>query len=260
MSSAGVLTQLVTETLSLNAEQEWEDVSIFTPFLNDQALLYDYADCLAVQTFLRMAQLPFNVRQRPNAEFISPNGIVPVLKISKTLISGFGPIVDFVYKKGVSLTSHLSETQLADMKAHMSLVDHLLRHVELYVVWKHDETYGEVTCARYGSVYHWPLRTVLPFLKRRAVLSELRDADWDSKTLDDVSEAADKAFRSLSSLLSTKKYVMGDMPTEADALLFGHLYTIITMRLPLTNLTNVLKRYPNLFDFTKRIEAEYFKQ
>lgn len=42
----------------------------------DQAQLYEFADCLAVQTFLRMAQLPVQTKQRPNTEFISPTGTV----------------------------------------------------------------------------------------------------------------------------------------------------------------------------------------
>lgn len=45
-------------------------------FLEGQALLYEFADCLAVQTFLHMADLPVQPRQRPNADFISLNGIL----------------------------------------------------------------------------------------------------------------------------------------------------------------------------------------
>ncbi|CAI5444183.1 unnamed protein product [Caenorhabditis angaria] len=260
MSGAGVITQLVTDALSMNAQQDWEDVSLFTPYLNDQALINEYADCLAVQTFLRMTSLPFNVRQRPNVEFISPDGIIPLLRINKTLITGFHQIVDFVHKKGVTLTSHLSEIQVADMRANISMIDSLLTNIELYILWKHDETYQKVTKDRYGSVYHWPLSTILPILKRRSVLSELSDKDWEAKSLDEIGEQAEKVFRTVSVQLGTNKYLTGELPTEADALLFGHLYTLITVRLPLTNLTNILKKYPNLIEFTKRVEQAYFKQ
>ena len=89
-----------------------------------------------------MAQLPFSVKQRPNAEFISPSGFIkinsllfvgklPLLKIQKTLVTGFNDIVDFVSKKGVLLSAHLTEAQSAEMKAHMSLVDYLLRNIEV---------------------------------------------------------------------------------------------------------------------------------
>ncbi|EGT56678.1 hypothetical protein CAEBREN_25436 [Caenorhabditis brenneri] len=244
----------------MNAAQDWEDVSLFTPYLNDQALMYDFANCLAVQTFLRMTSLPFSVRQRPNVEFISPNAVIPLLKINKTLITGFDAIVDFVNKKGVILTTHLSETQIADMRANISLMHHLLKTVEMYILWKHDETYAKVTKPRVGSVYHWPLSSIIPFMRRRAALTKLADKEWDTKTMDEVGEQADKVFRALSAQLGTQKFLTGDLPTEADALLFGHMYTLITVRLPLTNITNILKKYPNLIDFTKRVEQLYFKQ
>lgn len=75
-------------------------------------------------------------------------------------------------------------------------------------------------------------------------------------------EQAEKAFRALSTQLSTQPFLMGDKPTEADALLFGHLFTILTMRLPVMDLANTLKkeRYANLVEFTRRIENEWFKQ
>ncbi|PIO53037.1 hypothetical protein TELCIR_25647, partial [Teladorsagia circumcincta] len=65
----------------------------------DQALLYEYAECLAAQAFLRIAHLSYSVKQRPNAEFISPTGKVPLLKVRRTLVPEFGGIVDFVAKK-----------------------------------------------------------------------------------------------------------------------------------------------------------------
>ena len=97
-------------------------------------------------------------------------------------------------------------------------------------------------------------------MRRRAALTKLADKEWDTKTMDEVGEQADKVFRALSAQLGTQKFLTGDLPTEADALLFGHTYTLITVRLPLTNITNILKKYPNLIDFTKRVEQLYFKQ
>jgi hypothetical protein len=47
-------------------------------------------------------------------------------------------------------------------------------------------------------------------------------------------------------------------PTELDALVFGHLYTILTTELPDGELANIVKRHQNLVDFCKRIDLEYF--
>lgn len=49
-------------------------------------------------------------------------------------------------------------------------------------------------------------------------------------------------------------------PTELDALVFGHLFTIITTPLPRTDLVEIVRRYPTLIDLVKRIEVKYFNK
>ncbi|GMR42004.1 hypothetical protein PMAYCL1PPCAC_12199, partial [Pristionchus mayeri] len=255
-----VLIGLVEEALSMHVDSEWHEAKLYTPFFKDQAQLYEFADCLAVQTFLRMAQLPIQNKQRPNTEFISPTGEVPVLQIGSVLIPGFTGIVDLVRKKEAGLSSHLTDVQKADMAAQIAVIDNILRKVEMYIVWVHEETYSMVTSTRFGSVYKWPLSRVLPALKRREMRDKLGSIQWANKTLVDVMEAADKAFRCLSSHLATQDFVMGSRVTEADALLFGHLFAILTTRLPTMELSNALRKYPNLVEYTERIENEYFKK
>lgn len=48
-------------------------------------------------------------------------------------------------------------------------------------------------------------------------------------------------------------------PTELDALVFGHLFTILTTPLPNSQLANTVRTYPALIDLVKRIEIRYFK-
>ncbi|KAE9419829.1 hypothetical protein Angca_008984, partial [Angiostrongylus cantonensis] len=206
-----------------------------------------------------IAHLSYFVKQRPNTEFISPTGKIPLLRIRRTLIPEFNGIVDFVAKKGIKLCSHLNDAQIAEMRAHMSIMDVLLRNVEMYVMWKHDDTYSKLTRYRYGSVYKWPLNRILPALKRREILLKLQDNGWADKSTEEVLEQYDRALRALSSQLGSKPYLFGNQPTEADALLFGHLFTIITMTLPCMDLKNAILSYTNLQDFVTRVENEYFK-
>lgn len=255
-----LISDLVASALSMNADNDWIDALLFTPFLTEQALLYEYADCLAAQTFFRIAGLPYQLRQRPNVDFISPTGKAPFLKLNNVLVAEFAGIVDFVAQKGVKLSAHLTEVQLAEMTAHMSVIDLLLRNVEIYIVWRHEDTFSKTTSPRVASVFHWPLTTILPRLKRREMISYLDNYEWATKSMDEVLESADRAFRSLSSQLGPSDYLMGEKPTEADALLFGHLYSIMTTPLPCHDLQNLLKKYNNLLDFTSRVEREFFKR
>lgn len=49
-------------------------------------------------------------------------------------------------------------------------------------------------------------------------------------------------------------------PKELDALVFGHLFTILTTPLPSVKLADIVRGYPDLVDLCKRIEKRYFQQ
>lgn len=48
-------------------------------------------------------------------------------------------------------------------------------------------------------------------------------------------------------------------PTELDALVFGHLFTILTTQLITDELSEKVKNYGNLTAFCRRIEQQYFE-
>ncbi|KOB74713.1 Metaxin-2, partial [Operophtera brumata] len=50
------------------------------------------------------------------------------------------------------------------------------------------------------------------------------------------------------------------LPTELDALVFGHVFTIITTRLPCRRLAETVRRHDTLVSLAKRIDEQYFKR
>uniref|UniRef100_A0A915PG37 Metaxin glutathione S-transferase domain-containing protein n=1 Tax=Setaria digitata TaxID=48799 RepID=A0A915PG37_9BILA len=262
MSASYFMTDLVADTLSSEVDLDWNDAVLYIPY-HMQALLYEYADCLAVRTLLRMAKLPIRLEERPNVEFMSPTGKVPFLQMHSFLIPEFQPVVDFLAKHNIKLSAGLTDIQRADMYAHMSLFDEILRNIEIYMMWIDKRNYSQVTRYRYGSVYLWPLNTILPWMKRREMSSYLAALEWKNKSQESIIDLADRCFKSISSKLEHKhfhylSYFFGTTPTELDALTFGHLYTILTTELPNMELKNCLRRYSNLTEFCQRIDKLYF--
>jgi len=47
-------------------------------------------------------------------------------------------------------------------------------------------------------------------------------------------------------------------PTELDAAVFGHLYTLITTALPTDRLTEIVQSHKNLAEFCQRVHQQYF--
>ncbi|CAB3377549.1 Hypothetical predicted protein [Cloeon dipterum] len=241
-------------------EEEWaNDTKLYMPYDVEQILLADNANCVAVQTFLRMCNLPYRVEYRKNAEFMSPSGRVPFIQCGKYLIPELDHIVTFVNNKGKSLTGHLNDKQKSDMRADLSLINNVLVNAELYLTWVEPVTLKEVTIPRYSSVYPWPLGTVLSYSKRSEVIARLKALQWYDKSIEEVYNEVDKVCSNLSTRLEKNQYFFGK-PTELDALVFGHLHTIYTTKLPYTALWDTVKSYHNLIAHTDRINSLYFSK
>lgn len=245
----------------LGAQEPWpKDVKLYQPYEVEQILLPDNANCLAVQAFLRMCNLNFDIVSRANAEFMSPSGKVPFIRCGAFVISELEPIVQFVNTKGISLTSQLENDQKCDIRAYMSLVHNVLENAELYLCWCDKETYNEVTKPRNGSVYPWPLNHLQNWTKRSHVIKRLKMMGWYSKTMDQVYHEVENCCQALADRLDGKEFFFGKNPTELDALIFGHLFTILTTPLPNSHIANIVRNFPSLINLVQRVEKDYFKR
>ncbi|XP_062528872.1 uncharacterized protein LOC101745843 isoform X2 [Bombyx mori] len=214
---------------SLNAQEPWPDnVKLYQPYEVEQILLPDNASCLAVQAFLKMCNLPFEVEMRWNAEFMSPSGRVPFIKCGAFVVSELEPIVQFAANKGVTLCAQLSTEEKAEMRAYMSLITNVLVNAELYISWLDNDTYNAVTRVRNSSVYPWPLGWLQTRQKRNAVAKRLKALHWHEKSLDQVLADVEQCCNSLSQRLGDKDFFFGTTPTPIDALVSGHVRALLS--------------------------------
>jgi len=257
-SGTGVLANEALQ-IELGGGDPWPvDAQLYQPFEVEQILLNDNASCLAVQAYLHMLKLDFNVEMRANAEHMSPSGKLPFIRANNFVIAELDPIVSFVSNKGISLTEHLDSAQKADMRAYMTLVTSVLGNAELYLSWKDEVTASEVTIPRYGSVYPWPLSTLLSYQKKWSVCKKLTALGWLNKSLDEVYQEVEQCCQALSERLENQRYFFNNKPTELDALVFGHLFAILTTPLPDARLANVVRQFKNLIDLCQHIDKEFF--
>uniref|UniRef100_A0A3Q1G9P9 Metaxin 2 n=1 Tax=Acanthochromis polyacanthus TaxID=80966 RepID=A0A3Q1G9P9_9TELE len=169
-----------------------------------------------------------------------------------------GPIVQFTKAKGHSLSDGLDDVQRAEMKAYMELVNNMLLTAELYVQWCDDATAAEVCSSSGLSLkYIWFVSGLLQVYFRVRERLQKRSAAC-FYFLFQVYEDVSQCCQALSQRLGTQPYFFNKQPTELDALVFGHLFTILTTRLTSSELAERIKSYSNLLSFCKRIEQSYF--
>ncbi|XP_020286132.1 metaxin-2 isoform X3 [Pseudomyrmex gracilis] len=253
---------LVADSLAveLQADEPWpQPIILYQPYEVEQILLPDNANCLAVQAYLKMCQLDFQIEPRKNAEFMSPSGRVPFIKCGSKLISEFDSIVAHLASRGTSLSKDLDSEAKVDMRAYLSLVNNVFLNAELYICWAEPTILNAITKPRHGSVYPWPLNHYLNWQKRREVIKKLNVLGWYNKSLEEVFEDVKNCCIALSDRLGDEEFFFGKgKPNELDALVFGHIFAIITTPLPNNKLAMIVQSYPKLVNLCKRIEISLF--
>ena len=68
--------------------------------------------------------------------------------------------------------------------------------------------------------------------------------------------AIEKPFRACNIIINSIFYF--HRPTELDALVFGHIFTILTTPLPDNRLASIVRQHKNLTDLCQGIDKEYF--
>ncbi|XP_050078339.1 metaxin-2 [Anopheles maculipalpis] len=243
--------------------KEWpRDAVLYQPYEEEQILLAENASCLAVRTYLKMLNLPVALEQRANAEFISPGGKrtkLPVLRVENFIYAEFEHISAFVLENfDKSLHTLLSAENKDVMRSFICLAEHIFTNAEQYVSWIDPEIRDTVTKKRNGCVFPFPLNYVQNWRKEGAVRRQLNLADHLNISLEKMIAEVDKLCQNLSDLLGDKQYFFGNNPTELDALVFGHLYSIFTMKLPNNVLALTIHKYSNLNQFCLNIDQTYF--
>ncbi|CAK8687725.1 metaxin-2-like isoform X1 [Clavelina lepadiformis] len=243
------------------AAEPWpEDASLFRPPEGGQILIGENALSLGVEVYLRMCECSFKVVTCTNAEFMAPSGKLPVLLCGKFVISEPTPVINFMKQKGISLSKDLPESEQRDLKAYIEMINNILIPAELFVTWAHEETLTQITSVRYGSPYPWPLNKILCWRKKQEMLTYLEAVGWgkDQRSLATVQEELKRCCQALAQKLANKKFFFGQKPTELDALVFGHLYTLLTTKLPDNRMAETVQSFQNLVSFCKNIEKQYF--
>uniref|UniRef100_A0A672T3H5 Metaxin-2-like n=1 Tax=Sinocyclocheilus grahami TaxID=75366 RepID=A0A672T3H5_SINGR len=242
-------------SFSIAAAEPWpENATLYQPL---KAHIYIFVSevILVLQTFLRMCGLPVLVSCRANAEYMSPSGKVPFIHVGNQVVSELGLIVQFTKAKGHSLSDWLDDVQRAEMKAYMELVNNMLLTAEVQTC-----TRRYISRPRYSSPYSWPLNHILAYQKQWEVQRKMTAIGWSGKSLEQVYEDVSQCCQALSQRLGTQPYFFNKQPTELDALVFGHLFTILTTQLTNDELAEKVKSYTNLLSFCHRIEQAYFKE
>ncbi|KAL9966801.1 hypothetical protein ACROYT_G024922 [Oculina patagonica] len=257
MAAGGPVTEAVIAAMNTEQGVWLEGVKLYEP-CKDTILLTDAASCKSTEAYLKFCGLAHEVKCRRNVEFMSPTGNVPFLKADRELIGDFQGVASYIEAKGFSTSADLEMKDRAEMKAYISLIENSLIPAELYMLWWKKD-WAVRTRRQYGSQFPVPLNLVLSYRKQWQVCQQLKAAGWHHKTEAEVLEEFKRTCQALSEKLGNNRFFINDRPTEVDALVFGHLHSVLTRYLPDDSLSSVVKTHRNLQVFVMRILSDFFQ-
>lgn len=213
--------------------------------------------CLKLETYLRMAELPYEVAANADVRK-APKKKLPYIQDDSTTIADSSFIIDYLKQTyGDPLDQHLSLPEQGISLAFRRLMEENLYWVELYARWAEDDNWA-VTRKLFFSELPLVLRSIVPSLVRRDILRNLDGHGMGRHSREEIYEIGQRDTKALSDFLSDKPFLMGENPTSLDATGYGFLSNQLQTELP-SALSDYTQQFENLKDYCDRMEAKFWR-
>ena len=212
--------------------------------------------CMKLETYLRMAKLPFEVVSVVNPAK-GPKKKLPTINDDGKIIGDSNFIISYLQEKyGDPLDSHLSNEQKAQALTIKRMLEEHLYWILVYSRWI-DERYWPITRNTFFSHLKQPLRTILPILIQKKIRGDLYKQGIGRHSLLEVYQLGLEDLTALSTLLKPSSFFMGEEPTSIDACAYAFLANILET--PFTSpLQDYTKSQPQFIDYCERMKRRFY--
>lgn len=214
--------------------------------------------CLKLETYLRMAKIPYEVKVSTNP-WSAPKKKLPFVEVDGKRIADSAFIIDYLKGNlGDPLDDGLTKEQKAVSHAITRMLEEDLAPVLVYSRWV-DEPGWKEAGPRFFKGLPPPVKWVVPELARRKVRARLAALGLLAHSREEIYAKGAQDLKALSDYLGDKPYFLGDRPTTVDASAFGVLNNVIKQSYH-TPLKELGVRHPNLVAYCERMGKAYYSQ
>ncbi|MDD5298477.1 MAG: glutathione S-transferase family protein [Rhodocyclaceae bacterium] len=213
--------------------------------------------CLKLETWLRMAGLPYENHYTPNPRK-GPKGKLPAIEDGGKLIGDSGLIVDYLARTyGIDLDAGLSPEAKAVALAWRRLFEEHLYWTVLYTRWIEEAGWQRTRDAFFGAL-PWPVKVLLPIMARRGMRAELHGQGIGRHRPEEIHKMGIADVDAVAAFLGDKPFFMGIEPTSLDAVAYGFLANVVRVDLD-TPIRRRALEHVNLVAYCDRMEARYWQ-
>jgi len=212
--------------------------------------------CLKLETYLRMANLPYEVVTDADVTK-APKKKFPYIKDGDRTIADSGFIIDYLKQTyGDPLDQHLTPPEQAMALSFRRLMEENLYWAILHSRWAEDDSWVVIRKI-YFSDLPPILRFIVPGLVRRNILGNLYGHGMGHHCREEIYEIGKRDIQAIGDFLRDKPFLMGEQPTSLDATGYGFLANLFRLNLP-SPLSDFAQRFENLGAYCDRMEARFW--
>lgn len=212
--------------------------------------------CLKLDAYLHIAGLPHRavIDATP---FKAPKGKLPYIEHEGQKIGDSGFIIEYLERRfGCDPNAGLSAAERAAALALRRLIEENLYWVMVYDRWVVEENWQTFRGVVLGGVPAL-VRPLIAPIARRGVRAQLKGHGIGLHAPDEIHAIGIRDVGALADFLGDKAFLMGDRPTEIDAIAYGQLPNIMSVPIESPVKAAALK-HANLVAYVERVRDRVF--
>jgi len=214
--------------------------------------------CMKLETYLRMAGLPFEIPPATMREFQkAPKGKMPYIDDNGKILADTSFIIDHLKTTyGDKLDGWLTNEQKAIALAFQRLMEENLYWAVVYTRWVEPEGWAKTKPAFFDKL-PVPMKWFVPTLARRGLVKEMYGQGIGRHGRDEICAIGKRDITALADFLGQKPYFMGESPCSLDAAAYSFLANLIWSPVE-SPLKQHAQQYPQLEAYCRRMKSRYY--
>jgi glutathione S-transferase len=214
--------------------------------------------CMKLETYLRMAELPFEVPRFKLQQLQgAPKGKMPYIVDGGRTVADSSLIIDYLKTTyGDPLDGWMNGEQRAIALAWQRLLEEHLYWAVLYTRWIEAEGWA-LTRPAFFRALPAPLSWIIPPLAQRGMAKELNGHGMGRHSRAEIYALGCRDITALADFLGDKPYLMCEQPCSLDAVAYAFLANLLWVPVE-SVLKQQAQKYPQLERYCRHMKSRYY--
>lgn len=213
--------------------------------------------CLKLETYLRMAQIPYEAVKNADIRK-APKGKLPYIEDQGKVLSDSSFIIKYLKEKhGDALDAGLSPHQKSVALSFQRLLEENFMWVIVYFRF-FDERFWLQTKELYFGHFPPLMRLIVPSLIRKKISRDFKGHGMGLHSQEEIYQIGEKDLKAVADFIGERHFFFGDHPSTIDATVYAFLANIYFAPYE-TPLKAYSARFPHLLEYCVRMRDRFYR-